>query len=78
MYSSTKSATSVGIAGDSGGSPYWPNVMHTDVPRARVALSISSLRPEYRWRDVRFVVAERLRKTCSSSALERETRLPCV
>ena len=53
-YASTKSATSVGIAGDSGGSPYWPNVMQTHVPRARVALSMSSLSPEYRWRAVRF------------------------
>ena len=77
-YRSTKSATSVGIAGDSGGSPYWPNVMQTDVPRARVALSMSSLSPEYRWRAVRFVVTERLRNTCSSSARPRETRLPCV
>ncbi len=37
--------------------------MQTDVPRARVALSMSSLRPEYRWRAVRVSCAERLRNT---------------
>ena len=66
---STKSATRIGIAGASGAVPFWPNVMHTHVPRARVALSMSSLNPEYMCRDVRGLAAVRLRNTCSSSAL---------